>query len=121
MLSGRRTVSGKPLLANDPHLGLTAPSVWYFASLQSPGLNVIGATLPGLPGVVLGRNDRVAWGITNTGADQQDLYLERLNPDDADEYETPAGWQRFKQHVERIRVKEKQTSTSSCVKRGTAR
>ena len=105
VLSGRRTVSGKPLLANDPHLGLTAPSVWYFASLQSPGLNVIGATLPGLPGVVLGRNDRVAWGITNTGADQQDLYLERLNPDDADEYETPSGWQRFKQRVERIHVK----------------
>ena len=105
VLSGRRTVSGKPLLANDPHLGLTAPSVWYFASLQSPGLNVIGATLPGLPGVVLGRNDRVAWGVTNTGVDQQDLYLERLNPDDADEYETPTGWQRFKQRVERIRVK----------------
>ena len=107
VLSGRRTVSGKPLLANDPHLGLTAPSVWYFASLQSPGLNVIGATLPGLPGVVLGRNDRVAWGITNTGADQQDLYLERLNPDHADEYETPSGWQRFRQRVEHIHVKGK--------------
>jgi len=104
VLSGRRTVSGKPLLANDPHLGLTAPSVWYFAALESPGLKVIGATLPGLPGVVLGRNDRVAWGVTNTGADQQDLYLERINPDDADEYETPTGWQRFSQHVERFRV-----------------
>lgn len=105
VLSGRRTVSGKPLLANDPHLGLTAPSVWYFAALQAPGLDVIGATLPGLPGVVLGRNSRVAWGMTNTGVDQQDLYLERLNPDDAHEYETPTGWQRFSERVERIRIK----------------
>jgi penicillin amidase len=105
VLSGRRTVSGKPLLANDPHLGLTAPSVWYFAALQAPGFAVIGATLPGLPGVVLGRNDRVAWGMTNTGVDQQDLYLERLNPDDASEYETPTGWQRFQTRTELIRVK----------------
>jgi penicillin amidase len=105
VLAGRRTVSGKPLLANDPHLGLTAPSVWYFAALQAPGVDVIGATLPGLPGVVLGRNDRVAWGMTNTGVDQQDLYLERLNPDDASEYETPAGWQRFATRTERIGVR----------------
>ncbi len=105
VLAGRRTVSGKPLLANDPHLGLTAPSVWYFAALQAPGLDVIGATLPGLPGVVLGRNARVAWGMTNTGVDQQDLYLERLNPEDPQEYETPNGWQRFGVRVERIRVK----------------
>jgi penicillin amidase len=105
VLAGRRTVSGKPLLANDPHLGLTAPSVWYFAALQAPGLDVIGATLPGLPGVVLGRNSQVAWGMTNTGVDQQDLYLERLNPDDAHEYETPTGWQRFTERVERFKVK----------------
>ena len=105
VLAGRRTVSGKPLLANDPHLGLTVPSVWYFAALQAPGLDVIGATLPGLPGVVLGRNSRVAWGMTNTGVDQQDLYLERLNPEDAQEYETPTGWQRLGARVERIKVK----------------
>jgi penicillin amidase len=105
VLAGRRTVSGKPLLANDPHLGLTAPSVWYFAALQAPGLDVIGATLPGLPGVVLGRNSHVAWGMTNTGVDQQDLYLERLNPDDVREYETPTGWQRFAERVERFKVK----------------
>lgn len=105
VLSGRRTVSGKPLLANDPHLGLTAPSVWYFAALEAPGLDVIGATLPGLPGVVLGRNAHVAWGMTNTGVDQQDLYLERLNPDDASEYATPTGWQRFSERTERIAVR----------------
>ena len=103
--AGSRTVSGKPLLANDPHLGLSVPSVWYFAAITAPGLKVIGATLPGVPGVLLGRNDRVAWGFTNTGADQQDLYLERINPEDSDQYATPDGWTRFGRHVETIRVK----------------
>jgi penicillin G amidase len=103
--AGNRTVSGKPLLANDPHLGLSTPSLWYFAALSAPGLNVIGATLPGVPGVLLGRNDRVAWSFTNTGVDQQDLYLERINPSNPDEYATPAGWEAFQQRVETIRVK----------------
>ncbi len=105
VLSGLRTVSGKPLLANDPHLGLTAPSVWYFAAIKAPGLDVVGATLPGLPGVILGRNDRVAWGMTNTGVDQQDLYLERINPDNPDEYLSPDGWERFDERRERIVVR----------------
>src|SRR3990170_8239967 len=76
-VSGARSASGKPLLANDPHLGLTAPPVWYFAHLHAPGVDVIGGTLPGVPGILVGRNDRIAWGLTNTGADVQDLYLER--------------------------------------------
>jgi penicillin amidase len=76
VVSGERTTSGKPLLANDPHLGLTAPPVWYFAHLNAPGLDAIGASLPGVPGILLGRNDRIAWGATNTGPDVQDLYLE---------------------------------------------
>ena len=79
VVSGARSASGKPLLANDPHLGLTAPPVWYFAHVQAPGLNVIGATLPGVPGIIVGRNDRIAWGFTNTGPDVQDLYIERLD------------------------------------------
>jgi penicillin amidase len=77
VVSGRRTASGKPLLANDPHLGLTAPAVWYFAHLSAPGLNAVGATLPGVPGILVGRNDRIAWGFANTGPDVQDLYLEK--------------------------------------------
>jgi len=105
VLSGRRSVSGKPLLANDPHLGLTAPPVWYFAAIRVPGLELIGATLPGLPGVVLGRNDHIAWGMTNTGVDQQDLFLERLASEGADEYETPTGPQHFARRIETIRVK----------------
>ena len=76
-VAGARSASGKPLLANDPHLGLTAPPVWYFAHLHAPGIDVIGGTLPGVPGILVGRNDRIAWGLTNTGADVQDLYLER--------------------------------------------
>jgi penicillin G amidase len=79
VVSGARSASGKPLLANDPHLGLTAPPVWYFAHLHAPGLDAIGATLPGVPAILVGRNDRIAWGLTNTGADVQDLYLERLD------------------------------------------
>src|SRR5688572_8772898 len=75
--NGSRTATGKPLLANDPHLGLTAPSLWYFAHLSAPGLEVIGASLPGVPGILLGRNERIAWGFTNTGPDVQDLYLEK--------------------------------------------
>ena len=68
VVSGAQTRSGKPLLANDPHLGLTAPGVWYFAHLHAPGLDAIGATLPGVPGIVIGRNSRLAWATTNTMA-----------------------------------------------------
>lgn len=78
-VAGFRSASGKPLLAADPHLGLTAPAVWYFAHLHAPGLDAIGGTLPGVPAILVGRNDRIAWGLTTTGADVQDLYLEKLD------------------------------------------
>jgi penicillin amidase len=103
VVSGERSASGKPLLANDPHLGLTAPPVWYFAHLHAPGVNVIGSTLPGVPGVILGRNDRIAWGFTNTGPDVQDLYIEKL--DASGGYLTPAGPQPFRVIEETIKVK----------------
>ncbi|MBV7429896.1 MULTISPECIES: penicillin acylase family protein [unclassified Acidovorax] len=116
VLAGTRTVSGKPLLANDPHLGLSAPAIWYFAGMQAPAgtasdgtpiaaIDAVGATLPGLPFVVLGRTDRVAWGFTNTGPDVQDLYLEQINPADAAQYRTPEGWAPFTVRSETIRVK----------------
>lgn len=76
VVSGRFTESGKPLLADDPHLGLSAPMLWYLAELKGPTLHVVGATIPGLPGVVIGRNERIAWGVTNTAPDVQDLFVE---------------------------------------------
>ncbi len=103
VVSGAHTASGKPLLANDPHLGLSAPAVWYFAHLHAPGLNVIGATLPGVPMVVLGRNERIAWGFTNTGPDVQDIYIEKL--DASGGYLTPEGPKPFTVIEETIRVK----------------
>jgi penicillin amidase len=103
VVSGAHTVGGKPLLANDPHLGLTAPPVWYLAQLSAPGLDVIGATLPGLPGVLAGRNARIAWGFTNTGPDVQDLYLEKL--DSTGNYLAPNGPLAFETRLETIRVR----------------
>ena len=106
VVSGERTKAGKPLLANDPHLGLTVPSVWYFAHLSWPGRVIVGATFPGMPVVVLGHNGRAAWGFTNTGADTQDLFLERLDPDNPARYLTPEGYRLFEVHREVIGVKD---------------
>ena len=103
VLAGGRTASGKPLLANDPHLGLAAPAIWYFAHLSAPGFEVMGATLPGVPFVVLGRNQRVAWGFTNTGPDVQDLYIERV--DAAGRVLAPEGWRPLATRGEVIKVK----------------
>ncbi|BDB69466.1 penicillin amidase [Comamonas thiooxydans] len=116
VVAGSKTRSGKPLLANDPHLGLSAPAIWYFARLQSPegragdgsalsALDVTGATLPGMPFVVLGRTAQVAWGFTNTNPDVQDLYLEQINPADASQYRTPTGWEKFVVREEVFKVK----------------
>src|SRR5258708_23654379 len=86
VVSGAHTATGKPLLANDTHLELTIPSIWYELHLTAPGWNVKGFTLPGAPMVIIGHNDRIAWGFTNNGADVQDLYLETFNPASPDEY-----------------------------------
>lgn len=79
VLAGSRTASGKPLLANDPHLEYSLPSIWYAAQLQAPGLDAAGVTVPGLPGILIGHNRRIAWGITSLEFDAQDLYLEKLD------------------------------------------
>lgn len=86
VVSGAHTQSGKPLLANDPHLGHSAPSVWYMVHLKGPDLDVAGVSLPGLPLVVIGHNERIAWGMTNTGPDVQDLYSESFNLADPNKY-----------------------------------
>ncbi len=79
VVDGTMTASGKPMLANDPHLGTRIPSTWYLAHMSAPDFDVIGGTLPGAPAVVLGRNRRIAWGMTNVAADVQDLFRERLD------------------------------------------
>jgi penicillin amidase len=103
VVGGARSASGKPLLANDPHLGLSAPPVWYFAHLHAPGVDVIGASLPGVPGIILGRNERIAWAFTNTGPDVQDLYLEKI--DASGRYLTPEGARPFTVLTETIKIK----------------
>ena len=105
VVSGARTVTGKPLLANDPHLGLAVPSVWYFAHLEVAGRSTIGATLPGVPSIILGRNDRIAWGFTNTGPDVQDLFIEKIDPANPANYLTPTGTAAFETRTEVIRVR----------------
>ena len=110
VVSGARTASGKPLLGNDPHLRLGAPGIWYLAhlALQMPEgkvANAVGASLPGVPLIVLGRGDQVAWGFTNTGPDVQDVFIERVNPDNPRQYRAPEGWRSFETDVIDITVK----------------
>ncbi len=105
-VDGRRSTSGMPLLANDPHLRLSTPSLWYLARLSAPGLRVAGASIPGLPAIVLGQNEDIAWAYTNTNPDVQDLYLEAIDPADPMRYRTPDGWARFEVRDERIAVRD---------------
>ena len=79
-VSGSRTQSGKPILANDPHLEFSEPSTWYMVQLQAPGLDVSGVSLPGVPCVIIGHNQRIAWGVTNLGFDVEDFYIEKFDP-----------------------------------------
>jgi penicillin amidase len=105
VLAGSRTASGRPILANDPHLGLRTPSVWYLARLEAPGLSAEGATLPGIPTVIIGHNARIAWGMTSLEPDVQDLYLERTDPADPGRYFHAGEWRRFESRTETIRVR----------------
>ncbi len=104
-VAGGRTASGLPLLASDPHLGLTAPGFWYLARVEAPGLNLAGATVPGGPVFVLGHNGAIAWGITNTGSDFQDFFVERISEGDPDRYDAPGGPRPFDERTETIAVK----------------
>jgi penicillin amidase len=98
VLSGKLTSTGMPLLANDPHLGIQMPSIWYEVDLQCTPKSeacpyrVTGFSFAGVPGVIIGHNDRIAWGFTNVGPDVLDLYMEKLNPQDANQYEVNGKW-----------------------------
>lgn len=101
---GKRSASGAPLLANDPHLWLSAPSVWMLAHVEWPGGGAIGGTLPGVPAVLVGRNRDIAWGLTTVGIDDQDVYIEKVNPENPGEYLAPSGWEPFAERSETILV-----------------
>jgi penicillin amidase len=105
IIAGSRTVSGKPILANDPHLDLAAPVLWYLARIVTPDGWVKGATVPGLPVVLLGQTDHIAWGLTTSDTDAQDLFVETVDPADPAHYLTPDGSQPFTAHDEIIHVK----------------
>jgi penicillin amidase len=110
-VSGALTYSGKPMLANDPHRVIGLPSLRYMVHLVAPGWNVAGAGEPGLPGVALGHNEHIAWGFTIFGLDQQDLYLEELNPADPLQYKTEKGWEKMEVKVERVRFRVPKVTT----------
>ncbi len=103
--SPERSAANGALLANDPHTELSAPSTWYLVRLGLSTGDLIGATVPGIPTVALGRSERIGWGITASFLDDQDLYLEQLNPDNPDEYLTPEGYKAFETASSIIQIK----------------
>jgi penicillin G amidase len=105
VVSGARTVTGKPILANDPHLGLGAPILWYLARIVTPEGSVKGGTVPGTPTILLGQNDSIAWGFTTADTDTQDLFVETVDPADPAKYLTPDGSKSFETREETIHVK----------------
>lgn len=105
VVDGAHSASGKPLLANDPHLDFSAPSVWYLARIVTPTLTLAGVTTPGVPFVVIGHNERIAWGFTTTTGDVEDVFVEKLDPDHPDRYLTPDGSATFAVRTEEIKVR----------------
>ena len=106
-----RSASRGTLLANDPHLELTAPSIWYLARLELSTGGVIGGTIPGLPLVLVGRSAKLGWGLTSSNLDDTDVFIEKLNPLDPSEYKTPKGYKRFVKKQSIVRIKDKSPVT----------
>ena len=105
VIAGTRSETGMPILANDPHLQLGVPGTWYLARLHAPGLSLVGATAPGVPFHIVGHNGSIAWGLTTTHSDTQDLVIEKLDPDQPDHYLTETGAAPFRTHEEIIEVR----------------
>ncbi|GER89220.1 peptidase S45 [Dictyobacter vulcani] len=105
VVDGTMTESGAPLLCNDPHLGQAAPSIWYECHLIAGDLDVTGASFPGAPGVIIGHNQHIAWGVTNAVSDVQDLYVEKFNPENPRQYEFRGQWAEAEVIREEILVK----------------
>lgn len=102
ILSGEHTETGFPILANDPHLSFSAPNLWYYVRIEAPGLKISGVTVPGVPFHILGHTDKIAWGMTTTYADTQDLFVETIN-EDGTQVKTPNGWVALKTRREVIK------------------
>ncbi len=110
-VSAKRSATGAPLLGNDPHLGLTAPGPFMLARLELSAGGVIGGTLPGIPAVFVGRGETLAWGLTSSYLDDQDLYIEQLDPEDSNRYRTPDGFKPFRERKVLLTIKDKPTRT----------
>jgi penicillin amidase len=104
-LSGRKTATGSPLLCNDPHLSLSLPSIWYVIHLNAPGINVMGASLPGAPAVISGFNDSIAWGVTNAQRDLVDWYRIQMKDDHNEQYLSDDAWKPVRKVVEKFAIK----------------
>ena len=105
VVDGTMTATGAPILCNDPHLGQAAPSIWYECHLVAGDIDVVGASFPGAPGIVIGHNQHIAWGVTNAISDVQDLYIEKFNPQNPQQYEFQGQWENATIVREEIRVK----------------
>jgi len=106
-----RAATGSTLMANDPHLGLSAPSVWYLARLELQSGGVIGGTIPGMPAMLVGRSSSFGWGITSSYLDDQDIYIEQLNPDNPTEVLTPQGFKAMRTRASILKVKDGEPTT----------
>ena len=105
VVDGTMTVTGSPILCNDPHLGQAAPSIWYECHLVAGNLDVVGASFPGTPGIVIGHNQHITWGVTNAISDVEDLYIEKFNPQNSNQYEYEGKWEEAQVIHEVIQVK----------------
>ena len=105
VVDGSMTTTGQPFVCNDPHLGQAAPSIWFECHLVAGEIDVVGASFPGAPGIIIGHNRHVAWGVTNAVSDVEDLYIEKFNPTNPNQYEFLDKWEEAQVYREEIKVK----------------
>ncbi len=114
-VAGARTANGNPILCNDPHLGLALPSIWYEVQLHAPGINCYGVSLPGAPGVVIGFNERIAWGVTNAGRDVKDYFSIEFEDRDKKRYRYGDQWRETSIRLEEIKVRGEKTVVDTVI------
>lgn len=111
IVAGDHTNTGKPMLANDPHLVLQNPSIWYEIHLTAPGIDCYGVSLPGIPGIIMGQNQSIAWGLTNAMADGCDFFIEKINPVSQDQYLYQEKWHDTEKSEEEIFIQDQPPCT----------